>query len=382
YDVRRGDRGAVAAPLALHRDGVLVLEAGGAGDDLDVVAQQLVADHLDLAPDHVLGARQQVGDRDVALDPVARAVQVALGEPGEVEDRLPQRLGRDRAGVDADAAHHAPAFRHADALAQLRGRDRGLLPARAGSDDEQVVVVHATPPQAPTPQEDSVAGVDPLGKRGIDIRGTTPPTIPCTRPAVVHLGPIHPPRPAPVHNRTEQPTQHPGPPAHPRRMTPPAEPLPVHRRRALRIRDQGELVAAIPAVLGFHPRESLVLMATVGGTLPGATGPSGRRLGLTLRADLPPPEHPDYPEHAELVVASAVRGLLLDEPVAAIAVAVSESGHPPGAPPHPAVATAVASAFDARGVPLQASMWAERTTGGARWACYDPCGCAGVVPDP
>jgi len=165
-------------------------------------------------------------------------------------------------------------------------------------------------------------------------------------------------------------------------MTPPAEPLPVHRRRALRIRDQGELVAAIPAVLGFHPRESLVLMATVGGTLPGATGPSGRRLGLTLRADLPPPEHPDYPEHAELVVASAVRGLLLDEPVAAIAVAVSESGHPPGAPPHPAVATAVASAFDARGVPLQASMWAERTTGGARWACYDPCGCAGVVPDP
>jgi hypothetical protein len=27
-------------------------------------------------------------------------------------------------------------------------------------------------------------------------------------------------------------------------------------------------------------------------------------------------------------------------------------------------------------------MWAERTAGGARWACYEPCGCSGLVPDP
>ncbi|TWF74820.1 uncharacterized protein DUF4192 [Pseudonocardia hierapolitana] len=157
-------------------------------------------------------------------------------------------------------------------------------------------------------------------------------------------------------------------------MTPPADrppvALPVDDRPVLRVRDQGELVAAVPAMLGFHPRESLVLMAT--------GGRSGRRLGLTLRVDLPPPEHPQYAEHAELVVASAVRGLLLDEPTGAIAVVVSEAGPLP----HSLLACHVESALDAQRIPIQALMWAERTAGGAGWACYESCGCAGLVPEP
>jgi uncharacterized protein DUF4192 len=161
-------------------------------------------------------------------------------------------------------------------------------------------------------------------------------------------------------------------------MTPPADhppvALPVDDRPVLRVRDQGELVAAIPAMLGFHPRESLVLMAT--------GGRSGRRLGLTLRVDLPPPEHPDYAEHAELVVAAAVRGVLLDEPAGAIAVVVSESGDPPGALAHPLLAGRVSRLLEEQRLPLQALMWAERTAGGARWACYEQCGCSGLVPDP
>jgi hypothetical protein len=150
--------------------------------------------------------------------------------------------------------------------------------------------------------------------------------------------------------------------------------LPVDDRPVLRVRDQGELVAAVPAMLGFHPRESLVLMAT--------GGRSGRRLGLTLRVDLPPPEHPDYAEHAELIVASAVRGVLLDEPAGAIGVVVSESDDPPEALPHPLLARRVATALEEQDLPIQALIWAERTAGGARWACYEPCGCAGLVPDP
>lgn len=161
-------------------------------------------------------------------------------------------------------------------------------------------------------------------------------------------------------------------------MTPPADrpPVapPVDHRPVLRVRDQGELVAAVPAMLGFHPRESLVLMAT--------GGRSGRRLGLTLRVDLPPPEHLQYAGHAELVVASAVRGLLLDEPAGAIAVVVSESGDPPGLLPHSRLARRIASALGAQQLPIQALVWAERTAGGARWACYESCGCAGFVPDP
>ena len=66
--------------------------------------------------------------------------------------------------------------------------------------------------------------------------------------------------------------------------------------RPVRIRDTAELIATVPALIGYHPRDSLVLIAT--------GGRSGCRIGLTLRADLPPPEH------LELVVADAVRSLL------------------------------------------------------------------------
>ena len=144
HDVGRGDRRRVAAGLAAHDHGVLVLEPGGAAEDVDVVAQQLVADHLDLPADHVRGPGQQVGDGDLGLDPVAGAVHVALGEPGQVEHGLAQRLGRDGAGVDAHPAHHVAPLGHAHPLAQLGRGDRGLLPARTGADHQQVVVVHQT----------------------------------------------------------------------------------------------------------------------------------------------------------------------------------------------------------------------------------------------
>ncbi len=137
-------------------------------------------------------------------------------------------------------------------------------------------------------------------------------------------------------------------------------------------------MAAVPAMLGFHPGESLVLMAT--------GGRSGRRLGLTLRIDLPPPGHPEYEEHAELVAVSAVRALLLDDPAGAIAVVVSEPGAARGTPPevlpHRLLAGRVALALEEQHLPLHALMWAEHTAGGARWACYEPCECAGLVPDP
>jgi hypothetical protein len=164
-------------------------------------------------------------------------------------------------------------------------------------------------------------------------------------------------------------------------MTPPDHPsaaLPLDHRPVLRVRDQGELVAAVPAMLGFHPGESLVLMAT--------GGRSGRRLGLTLRVDLPPPDHPEYVEHVDLVAVSAMRGLLLDDPAGAIAIVVSGPGAPRGDPPdqlpHALLARRVGLALEERRLQVHALLWAEGTAAGARWACYEPCGCAGLVPDP
>lgn len=133
----------------------------------------------------------------------------------------------------------------------------------------------------------------------------------------------------------------------------------------VRVRDPGELVAAVPVLLGFHPRESLVMIAT--------GGPSGRRIGLALRVDLPPPEH------AVAVVDSAVETLVRDGPAGAAVVVVGVRGA------HASVVRLVRRAvagLERRGVAVHTAVRVDATAAGARWACCDPCGCTGVLPDP
>ena len=89
----------------------------------------------------LLDAKGEVGDGDLAVDRVVLAVEAPLPEAGEVQDRLAQRLGRDRAGVEADAADHLLAVDDGDLLAELRRGDRALLAGRAGADDDEVVGV-------------------------------------------------------------------------------------------------------------------------------------------------------------------------------------------------------------------------------------------------
>jgi hypothetical protein len=79
----------------------------------------------------------------------------------------------------------------------------------------------------------------------------------------------------------------------------------------VRIRDVGEIAAALPHLLGFHPRESVVLLSL--------GGASGRRVGLTVRADIPPPEH----NRSLATVLS--RSLCTDEPDGALVLVVSEA---------------------------------------------------------
>src|SRR5206468_481501 len=67
------------------------------------------------------------------------AVQRALADAGEVQDRLAHRLGRDRAGVDADAADVVVALDEGDAAAELGGAEGGLLAGGAGADNHEVV---------------------------------------------------------------------------------------------------------------------------------------------------------------------------------------------------------------------------------------------------
>ena len=81
---------------------------------------------------------------------------------------------------------------------------------------------------------------------------------------------------------------------------------------SVRIRDVGEIAAGLPHLLGFRPRESVVLLSL--------GGESGRRVGLTVRADIPPPEH-----NRELA-ALLSRSLVTDRPDGALVLVVSEAG--------------------------------------------------------
>ena len=72
---------------------------------------------------------------------VAPAVDLALVEAGQVDDRLANRLRRDRARVDGDPAERARPLDERDSAAQLGRLDRRLLTRRPGADHEDVVVV-------------------------------------------------------------------------------------------------------------------------------------------------------------------------------------------------------------------------------------------------
>ncbi|MGY1776358.1 DUF4192 domain-containing protein [Geodermatophilus sp. SYSU D00804] len=78
----------------------------------------------------------------------------------------------------------------------------------------------------------------------------------------------------------------------------------------IRLGDTGEVAAALPHLLGFHPAESIVLV--------GLRGPNGSRVGLTVRADLPPPAA------ARALAVTLAGKVLTDDPVAVLLAVVSE----------------------------------------------------------
>src|SRR5688500_13414321 len=79
----------------------------------------------------------------------------------------------------------------------------------------------------------------------------------------------------------------------------------------VRLSDPGEVAAALPHLLGFRPRESLVVVSLRGGRT--------RRFGLAARVDLPPDEH------RAAVVVGLVRSLMTDRPAAVVVAVVSEA---------------------------------------------------------
>ncbi|MGW5054426.1 DUF4192 domain-containing protein [Actinokineospora sp. NPDC004072] len=137
---------------------------------------------------------------------------------------------------------------------------------------------------------------------------------------------------------------------------------------ALPLDDGGELVAAIPHLLGFHPTDSLVLITLVDA--------DDARIGAVLRIDLPPQRYrAQVADHIAKLAASlgAER---------AVAVVVGGSGSPPDALPHRPLVTELNRAFGEAGVPVAHTVWVPEIEHGLRWCCYNHRRCTGSVPDP
>jgi hypothetical protein len=136
----------------------------------------------------------------------------------------------------------------------------------------------------------------------------------------------------------------------------------------VRLHDPGELIAAVPHLIGFRPRDSLVLVTREG---------SGSPLGPTVRADLP------VAGEGEALCEHLAEVLARHHTSTALAVVVGGAEAPlSSSPPRRSLLGPLAAAFAARGVELGHAYWAAEVAAGARWCCYEADRCAGELPEP
>jgi len=150
------------------------------------------------------------------------------------------------------------------------------------------------------------------------------------------------------------------------------DPFPDDPPPTVRISGPGDIAAALPILIGFRPRESLVVVSLRAG--------KPQVFGLTARVDLPPPAL------RSRVVDGVVRSLATDGPAAVVVAVVSEDddvrtapvrpGFADGVPvpelPHRDVVREAVQAFARVGVPVREPLLVRR----GRWWSYDctrPC---------
>ncbi|HEX5403614.1 MAG TPA: DUF4192 domain-containing protein [Pseudonocardiaceae bacterium] len=131
----------------------------------------------------------------------------------------------------------------------------------------------------------------------------------------------------------------------------------------------GDLIASIPALLGFHPLDSLVVF--------GLRGPRATDLTLVLRSDLPPPSRARELAHT-LLLPLAQQGAV----GIALVVVGGQGRCPDDDLPHRELLARCEIAFVDNGIPVVHQLWTPGTVAGHRWRCYDESDCSGVLPDP
>jgi hypothetical protein len=127
----------------------------------------------------------------------------------------------------------------------------------------------------------------------------------------------------------------------------------------------GELIAAVPAMLGFVPVKSLVLVTIEHGWL-----------GCAMRADLS--------DEVLDVALQMVDVAAASRPERAVLVIVDEAGASCRMcnDEYRELSAAVTAALEQRGIELWAAHVVDRIAAGGRWHCADGCGNGGTVDDP
>ncbi|MBB5959990.1 hypothetical protein FHS29_006612 [Saccharothrix tamanrassetensis] len=133
-----------------------------------------------------------------------------------------------------------------------------------------------------------------------------------------------------------------------------------------RLRTPGDLIAALPYLIGFHPVDSLILILLQGGLI-----------AQTLRIDLP---HTRNDRRVADELAMPLRGHP-DLRVVALVIGGGRGDPPEDLPREHLVAHLEASLAYA-GVPVTCSIWCPATAKGSRWVSYHDLGDTGTVPDP
>ena len=138
-------------------------------------------------------------------------------------------------------------------------------------------------------------------------------------------------------------------------------------RPLVSLSDSADIAAALPYLVGFHPHESLVLVSL--------GGPTGTRVGLTVRADLP------ARSASAAVVTALVSSVATDDPAGVVVAVVSEApderGALPGGDaldglPHRDVVHDAVVALAGLDIPVRDTLLVR----GGRWWSYDcpePC---------
>src|SRR6202044_608054 len=137
------------------------------------------------------------------------------------------------------------------------------------------------------------------------------------------------------------------------------------QRRDFELNQPGAVIAALPAVLGFVPEKSLVLLSIDGG-----------ELGSVMRVDLSDTLADQIAHLAEVAAAAG--------PEAAIAVIVDDDGA--GCPmcneQYRDLCSTLTGELSRHDIALWAVHVVDRVAVGGHWHCVDGCGEGGVVDDP